>query len=263
VAQLLRERLSYSGFNSILQDCFVEDFPMSQTVEQMPAETNGTRGEFDYRPLPPLAAVTGVLGVISILAVVTEFALPFAILGIVLGILAKRQISRSNGEYSGIWLVRGGLVLCAVCLCGGSAFHAYVYATEVPEGYERVSFVVDISKKDFIEIEGKPDFHPDVKALDGKQLFLKGYMYPDGRAEGLRQFILCKDSGECCFGGKPALTDMIFINIPDGVPPARYYEGLVAVAGDFLIAPDLRRAGELKPAYRIDASHFELARKLY
>lgn len=236
---------------------------MSQTVEQMPADTNGSRGEFDYRPLPPLAAVTGVLGVISLLALITEFALPFAILGIVLGILAKRQISRSNGEYSGIWLVRGGVTLCALCLCGGSAFHAYVYATEVPEGYERVSFVVDISKKGFTEIEGKQDFHPDVKALDGKKLFLKGYMYPDGRAEGLRQFILCKDSGECCFGGKPALTDMIFINIPDGVPPARYYEGLVAVAGNFLIAPDLRRAGELKPAYRIDASHFELARKLY
>jgi hypothetical protein len=260
---MLRERLPKSRSYPSLQDCFVEDFPMSQTVEQMSAETNEIRNEFDYRPLPPLAAVTAVLGVISLLALITEFALPFAILGIALGILAKRQISRSNGEYSGIWLVRCGLALCALCLFGGSAFHAYVYATEVPEGYERVSFVVDISKKDFIEIEGKPDFHPDVRALDGKKLFLKGYMYPDGRVEGLRQFILCKDSGECCFGGKPALTDMIFINIPDGVPPARYYEGLVAVAGDFLIAPDLRRAGELKPAYRIDASHFELARKLY
>ena len=263
MAEPLRERLSYSGFNSILQDCFVEDSPMSQTVEQMPAETNGTRGEFDYRPLPPLAAVTAVLGVISLLALITEFALPFAVLGIVLGILAKRQISRSNGDYSGIWMVRGGLVLCALCLSGGSAFHAYVYATEVPEGFTRFSFVSDISKKGFSEIDGRLDFHPDVKLLDGQKIFLKGYMYPDGRAEGLRQFILCKDSGECCFGGKPALTDMIFINIPDGVPPARYYEGLVAVAGIFLIAPDLRRAGELRPAYRIDASHFELARKLY
>ena len=236
---------------------------MSQTVEQISAENNGLRNEFDYRPVPPLAAVTAVLGVISLLALITEFALPFALFGIVLGILAKRQIARSDGAYSGIWLVRGGLVLCALCLCGGSAFHAYVYATEVPEGYVRVSFVTDISKKDFVTRDGRQDFHPDVKALDGTKLFLKGYMYPDGRTDGLRQFILCKDSGECCFGGKPALTDMIFINIPDGVPPASYYDGLVAVAGDFLVAPDIRRAGELKPAYRIDASHFEAARKLY
>ena len=236
---------------------------MSQTVEQMPAETNGVSDEFDYRPVPPLAAVTAVLGVISLLALITEFALPFALFGIVLGILAKRQISRSDGAFSGNWLVRGGLVLCALCLCGGSAFHAYVYATEVPEGYKRVSFVTDISKKGFSEIDGRKDFHPEVKPLDGQKLFLKGYMYPDGRAEGLRQFILCKDSGECCFGGKPALTDMIFINIPDGVPPATFYDGLVAVAGNFAIAPDLRRAGELKPAYKIDASLVEAARKLY
>lgn len=236
---------------------------MSQTVEQMPAETSHGNNEFDYRPVPPLAAVTAVLGVISLLALITEFALPFAVLGIVLGILAKRQISRSDGAFSGIWLVRGGLVLCALCLCGGSAFHAYVYATEVPEGYTRVSFVTDISKKGFSEVNGRQDFHPDVKPLDGQKLFLKGYMYPDGRAEGLRQFILCKDSGECCFGGKPALTDMIFINIPDGVPPATFYDGLVAVAGNFQLAPDLRRAGELKPAYKIDASLVEAARKLY
>lgn len=236
---------------------------MSQVVEHISPETRGVSNEFDYRPVPPLAAVTAVLGVISLLALITEFALPFALFGVVLGILAARQIKRANGEYSGLWLVRIGLVLCVLCLCGGSAFHAYVYATEVPEGYTRVSFVRDIAKKDFVVHEGRQDYHPEVKALDGQQIFLKGYMYPDGRTEGLRQFILCKDSGECCFGGKPALTDMIFVNIPEDVPAASYYDGLVAVAGEFMVAPDLRRAGELKPAYRIDASHFEIARKLY
>lgn len=236
---------------------------MSQVVEQISPESHGTSNEFDYRPVPPLAAVTAALGAISLLALITEFALPFALFGVVLGILASRQIQRANGEYSGMWLVRTGLVLCAVCLFGGSAFHAYVYATEVPEGYTRVSFVTDIARKDFIVHEGRQDYHPDVKVLNGQQIFLKGYMYPDGRTDGLRQFILCKDSGECCFGGKPALTDMIFVNIPDEFPPASYYDGLVAVAGKFQVAPDLRRAGELKPAYRIDATHFEIARKLY
>lgn len=236
---------------------------MSQTVEQMPSNANGLNNEFSYRPVPPLAAVTAVLGFFSLGALITEFALPFAVFGVVLGILATRQISRSNGEYSGTWLVRIGLALCVLCLLGGSAFHAYVYATEVPEGYTRVSFVSDIAKKDFIVREGRQDFHPDVKALDGQQVFLKGYMYPDERLNGIRQFILCKDSGECCFGGKPALTDMIFIDIAADNPAATYYDGLVSVAGTFMVAPDLRRAGELKPAYKIDASHFERARKLY
>jgi len=236
---------------------------MSQLVEQMPSQTSGPTNEFDYRPMPPLAAVTAVLGFFSLGALITEFALPFAVFGIVLGLLATRQIARSNGEYSGTWLVRIGLVLCVLCLFGGSAYHAIVYATEVPEGYTRVSFVYDIARKDFIFKDERQDFHPDVKALDGQQVFLKGYMYPDERLDGIRQFILCKDSGECCFGGKPALTDMIFIDIPEGTPAAKYYDGLVAVAGKFQVAPDLRRAGELKPAYKIEASHFGVARKLY
>ena len=236
---------------------------MSQTVEQMPAETNRVSDEFDYRPVPPVAVITAVLGLISISFWITEFALLFPLCGFVIGIIAERQISNSDGTLSGRWLVRSGLALCVVFFLSGGTRHVYIYRTEVPEGYKRVSFVTDISKKGFSEIDGRKDFHPEVKPLDGQKLFLKGYMYPDGRAEGLRQFILCKDSGECCFGGKPALTDMIFINIPDGVPPATFYDGLVAVAGDFALATDLRRAGELKPAYKIDASLVEAARKLY
>lgn len=232
---------------------------MSQVVESMPVEASN---EFAYRPVPPLAPVTLVLGLLSLVGLITELALPIALLGVVLGIVASRQIGRSKGEFSGGWLAKTGLALCVVCLLGGSAFHAYVYATEVPEGYQRVSFIRDIAKRGFSFKDGKQDFHPEVKALDGQRIFLKGYMYPDGRLDGIRQFVLCKDSGDCCFGGNPELTDMIFINIPEGVAPARYYDGLVSVAGTFVLG-DLRRAGELKPAYKIDATHFEIARKMY
>ncbi len=130
--------------------------------------------------------------------------MPFALFGIVLGILAKRQISRSDGAFSGNWLVRGGLVLCALCLCGGSAFHAYVYATEVPEGYKRVSFVTDISKKGFSEIDGRKDFHPEVKPLDGKKLFLKGYMYPRrGVPKGCGNSSFVKTAASAALVGSP------------------------------------------------------------
>jgi len=232
---------------------------MSQMVESMPVEG---KTEFAYRPVPPLAPVTLVLGILSLVALITELALPIALLGVVLGIVASRQISGSNGEFSGGWLAKTGLALCGLCLVGGSAFHAYVYATEVPEGYQRVSFVRDIARRGFSFKDGRQDYHPEVKALDGRKIFLKGYMYPDGRLDGIRQFVLCKDSGDCCFGGNPALTDMIFVDIPEELPPARYYEGLVSVAGTFELG-DLRRAGELRPAYKIEATHFEIARKLY
>lgn len=235
---------------------------MSQLIEEMPSEVNERNNEFDYRPMPPLAAGTAVLGVISLLAVITEFALPFAVFGIVLGVLATRQIGRSNGEYSGTWLVRTGMVLCVLCLFCGSAFHAYVYATEVPDGFKRLNFIRDISRKGFAVIDGRQDYHPDVKALDGQQIFLKGYMYPTNQIEGISQFILCKDSGECCFGGKPALTDMIYIQFSEGLTDVSYDDRLVSVAGKLNLG-DLRRAGELRPAYMIEATHFEVARKLY
>lgn len=236
---------------------------MPQTFEQVDTGYTPPREEFEYRPVPPLAAVTAVLAAISLVFIaITEFVLPFAVLGVVLGIIASRQISTSNGELSGKMLVRTGLVVCALCVFGGSSWHAYVYATEVPEGYTRVSFVHDISRKEFPVVDGLQDYHPDVRALDGKDIFLKGYMYPNGRLDGIRQFILCKDSGECCFGGQPALTDMIFIEIPDHLPTASYYDGLVSIAGRFQVG-DLRRTGELKPAYKIDATHFGAARKLY
>ncbi|MDA1165646.1 MAG: hypothetical protein O3B13_21325 [Planctomycetota bacterium] len=239
---------------------------MSQLVEQMHPDVNpqvsAVSNEFDYRPVPPLAAVTAVLGIFSLGSLITEFAIPFALLGVALGVVASRQISHSRGEFSGLWLARGGLVMCVVCLFAGSALHAYLYATEVPEGYTRLSFVTDIAKKGFAVHDGRQAYHPDVKALEGQKIFLKGYMYPDGRMDGIRQFILCKDSGECCFGGKPELTDMIFIDIPEGVPSATYFDGMVAIAGKFVLG-DLRRAGELRPAYKIEATHFGVARKLY
>lgn len=232
---------------------------MAETLDRPSSDVSN---QFTYRPVPALAAATLGAGLLSLIGILVEFALPIAVLGIVFGLVAARQIRLADGDYSGSGITKIGIALCVLCLIGGSARLAYAIATEVPEGYRRVNFTRDIAQQDFVVRDGVPEFAVDVKALDGEKVFVKGYMYPTNQYEGLREFILCRDSGECCFGGKPKLTDMIRVRIPNDAPGVDFYTGLVAVAGDFKLA-DLRRAGELSPAYEMDVKFFTPAKSLY
>ena len=151
--------------------------------------------------------------------------------------------------------------MSSVLLVGGIALHIYWYQTEVPDGYQRISFRADISKKGFINEEGERRVHDDIAALDGKPLFVKGFMYPEQRLDGISSFILCRDNGQCCFGGQPKLTDMIKVKMADG-QTARYSDHMVSVAGVFRLR-DLQRTGNLEPAFELDATHFGPAKTSY
>lgn len=218
--------------------------------------------EFDYRPVPPLAVISLITAILGMTGWLTEFALPLAMMGCILSMLSLRGFQRNPGEFTGKILPTIGLGLSVLCLLGGSALHAYTYSTELPEGYRRVNFTADISKKGFVTIENGTSFHDDVKELDGQKIFIKGFMYPEGKVDGIRRFLLVRDSGTCCFGGQPALNDMIHVTLKDDAPGAKYYESMVAVAGVFKLG-DLRRAGSLTPAYELEATQVGLAKKKY
>ncbi|MBI1311814.1 hypothetical protein GC176_11025 [bacterium] len=235
---------------------------MSGTLEHAPATLRPASNEFSYRPTPPSALVALITGLLSLLALLTPLALPLTVIGLVLALLALRTIRAANGEFSGKAISLIGLVLCTVSLVGGASWHSYAYATEVPKGYQRISFSRDVSKKGFVFANGVNSYHPDVKALDGQKVFIKGYMYPDGQMEGIRNFIFCKDSGDCCFGGSPKLTDMMEVVIAENARPATFTTGLVAVAGTLKLR-DLRRAGEMHPTYEVVADQVGLARSMY
>ena len=102
--------------------------------------------------------------------------------------------------------------------------------------------------------------HPDVLPLDGQKIFLKGYMYPSKQTEDIKAFVLCKDNGQCCFGGNPALTDMILVEMQNGITVnLRGRTKLTAVAG-ILRLMDPAQGGELSPVYVLEGTHFEGAR---
>jgi hypothetical protein len=216
--------------------------------------------EFNYRPVPILAPVTFTLGVLASIGLMGVVGLAFGIFGIILGVLCLWKIRRAQGELGGKVVTWIGLVLSTLFLVGGSTLHAYTFATEIPEGYQRVNFYRDISKKGFALVKGKSDFHPDVKALDDQPIFVKGYMYPTKQTENLMTFTLVKDSGECCFGGQPAVTDMIVVHMTKG-NGVKYKEGLVSVAGTFHCRPT-KGLSEINanPVYVLDAIMMESAR---
>jgi hypothetical protein len=232
--------------------------PRPAAVELPPSLDDLKFEEFNYRPVPIVAPVALFAGISSAVALFAVFGVVLALIGSLLGAFALAKVLRARGELGGKVPAAVGLGLSLLFLLSGSALNAYDYATEVPEGYARVNFTRDISKKEFVVVDGVPQIHPEVQALDGEPIFLKGYMYPERQTEGLTRFVLVKDSGECCFGGNPDVTDMVLVEMQEG-KSVNYLPGRVSVAGVFR-AQQPQQAGVLQTVYKLEGTHFSRSR---
>lgn len=234
---------------------------MSATMAMVDYNPPEVTNEFNYRPMPPLVPISLGFVFLSPLAFVWDSMTMIPLMGAFLAALAWRKIRVNRGEYSGGLLAGSCAIILATTTAAAASFHAYNFATELPDGYQRVSFPNEISSKGFITVDGAMKIHPDVEQLSGKPVFLKGFMYPTKQTRGLTSFLLCKDSGDCCFGGQPKQSDMIFVQMAEG-QTADFRNGLVAIAGDFQAQPTLDETG-LNPVYKIDAKMFGAAKTGY
>ncbi len=235
---------------------------MSQTsVTERPRYCEEPNVEFSYAPLSAWAIVSACLAFLSLLTFIWISCAVIAVVALFTSLWTVWRIRRSEGMYSGTGLAKASALVTAMGLAGALSMHAYLYATEVPEGYRRVSFARDISAKALQNADGTLQVHPDVKALDGQKIFVKGYMYPVRQTHGLTEFILVKDNKQCCFGGQPKQTDMILVKMaPEN--PVDYYVGLVAVAGTFKAEAPRPSAG-LQPIYQLEGEIFQHAQTTY
>jgi hypothetical protein len=190
-----------------------------------------------YRALSSMAVTSFVLGLISIVHLWSaEFGLGLGIvpvLGLALGLRAMWVIRTNPREYTGLLFAKVGAAVSALFLIAGWSLAGFVYATEVPEGYERISYN-QLQAQDRIQSNVVPK---SALELHGKRVFIKGYVYPgQAQTRGIKQFVLCRDNGDCCFGGTPPLTDKILITLQD---PLRlnYSTRLQKLAGTFYVAP--------------------------
>ncbi len=225
---------------------------MSQALEMAPRGTDFSQyeNEFSYKPVLGLAIVSIVMALVALLGLLFWALIPVAFLGMVVAGVALLQLYRSAGEYRGFGGAWFSLVVCVLAFFGGIGLQVHAYQTEVPEGFERMNFTVDISKKGFVYTrDGGMGAHPDVAALDGKKIFLKGFVYPQSQTHGLKGFLFCRDSGDCCFGGKPKPEDRIGVTMT-GDKTIDFYSGRVAVAGTFRLNRNVQ--SENDPVYLMD-----------
>lgn len=195
-------------------------------------------GPEDYRALSSAAVASLVLGVLSILALLDWWLAVVPLFGAVMAVYALRQIGRHPEEFTGTGVARAGLVLSVLLLAVGWSRLGYIYATEVPDGFQRIGY--DILQPD--EDVRDQKIPPSAIELDGHKVFIKGYVYPDGQQQGITRFLLVRDQGDCCFGGNPKITDRIEVRLAAG-QSMNFSPRLHKVAGVLRIKPTTTLAG--------------------
>ncbi len=216
-------------------------------VETEPA----TEEYYPYRAISKAAVVSLVFGVMSLSVALSPVLLFLPGVSILFGLIALSNIRRYPRELTGRPAALVGTALSVLLLIGGTALHIYIYATEVPPGYVRISF------RELQPTDEAPHLPVSPRALElnGKKVFVKGYVYPDGQQYNITNFILVRDMGTCCFGGKPPLAHMIEVSLraPNYVDYAMRKRKL---AGVLTVDTRLKPVEKLGGVYfRLDADH--------
>ncbi len=193
-----------------------------------------TTDDFPYRALSRGAIASMILAVLAVIGLVPGFQvfLVLAVFGIAAAIMGLRITRLYPREYSGRMLAKVALTANLLLLLGGVGEHAYIYATEVPEGYQRVHFYSLQQPATAIHTEPTEA----ALALNKQKIFLKGYIHPSAGSGQLNRFVLVPDLGTCCFGGQPKSTDMVEVTLTGG-HTVRASLLKVKLAGDFFVTP--------------------------
>jgi hypothetical protein len=131
-----------------------------------------------------------------------------------------------------------------------------VYATEVPDGYQRISFTT--MKPDEIQERGNVIVPPEILALDGKKVFIKGYIRPDSIpfSKGIDQFLLVRDNNQCCFGDLSTIKyyDQIDVDMV-GSRRLDYHQGIFKMGGTLHVLPENLAKGPGNPVFKLQADY--------
>ncbi len=225
---------------------------MSVQLDQPPSPSYETDDFVQYRALSALAVVSCAIGVLSVLAFVDWTLAIIPLVGMICGAIALVRIRANSAELSGEGFALAGVLASGVFMASGLAWLTYAYVNEVPDGYERLSYA-DLQPDP--EVTGEV-FPPTAEQFDGKRVFIKGYVYPSKQTSGIKTFVLCRDNGQCCFGGQPKLTDRIQVKLK-GPLLLEYSTRLTRVAGTFHVEPAQAVDVQGGVLYHLDADYLK------
>lgn len=204
----------------------------------------------EYKALSSIAVATLVLGILSLLAFLYPWFVLIPVVGLFCGYFALRQIRANPAELTGEPVAKAGMALALAFGIAGPSFQGYKYVTEVPDWADRISYS-QLQPDESVPGQVIP---PSAIALDGKPVFIKGYIYPGQQQYGIKQFVLCRDQGDCCFGGNPKITDRIEVKLAEPLT-INYSPRMFGVAGTFRVEPTQTAEGLGAVLYHIDAKH--------
>lgn len=119
------------------------------------------------------------------------------------------------------------------------------FAVEGPENAIRVSFD-DVDLLKVMNLDPVPADAPErlpkwLKALDGKRIRVRGFMYPPFQDTGIRGFVLARDNQICCFGRTPKEYDLIDIFLRKGITTHYIQNRPFDVVGVFRIKSEIEQ----------------------
>jgi hypothetical protein len=182
----------------------------------------------EYRTVSKAAVVCVVFAIIGLLAYVFSGFVVLPFLSVCFGIIALINFKRFPDQLSGQIVTRVAIAASVVVFVSSLAMHAVIYATEVKDGYQRISFYELKPKKN----EPTP-YSTKSTDFDGKQVFLKGYVRPGLKKNRLKKFILVGDFGACCFGGDPKISEVVAVSIQNEDQFVNYGYRLRKIHGNF------------------------------
>ena len=215
---------------------------MKKGLFDTPAKATKRDSENDedhaYKALAGTSIAAATLAFLSPLAFIDWWLLAVPTVGFCLGLVALRDIIKRPDIFTGKRLATTATIFSLVCLVGGTIYLSWVYAAELPEGFERVHYGI------LQPAEGSPASSiPDsARALNGHNVLIKGYMYPGKKQFGIRQFLLVRDQGDCCFGGNPKITDRVLVHLQDEKGMS-FSSRQKKLAGTFTVRPTFGQDG--------------------
>lgn len=239
---------------------------MSAT-EMTSADLRDADEPLDYRSVHTFAVLGLILGLISAVVAFmagisfesTVLLAPIPLAGIIVSLIALRGINAAPDLYAGKPLAQAGVALSALFLIAGLGYSGYVYATEVPDGYARTSFIaMKPTESDLVNQKLVPD-EVEEYIEEGCPVFIKGYIRPDSIKfkQNLNNFLLVRDNQQCCFGdlSKVQFFDQIQVNLGPGMT-TDYHSGVFRVGGVLKLAQGDPRVGT-PLTYQLDADYIK------
>ncbi len=113
----------------------------------------------------------------------------------------------------------GSAVMTVTALPGGVRLLIpdQTFAVEGPEGAQRVSFddfdLLKVLNMEPVPVDAAQHFPDWLKALDGRRIRVRGFMYPPYEETGIQMFLLARDNQICCFGRNPKIYDIIPVTL--------------------------------------------------